>query len=170
MLRRLFTLMSAASLVLCVATSVLWVRSYWLSDQYVVHPSTSRQFQVESRYGTIWLRTGSLTYSPTPIAFGYHGPSGYVCVPVEDNDRAVGTAGLGFLYRSETASYGTFRAAAVPHWFACAMLAVASAPAVWRVRVRRQSRAAGLLCLACGYDLRATPARCPECGAVPART
>jgi hypothetical protein len=31
-LRRLFTIASAASLVLCVATCVLWVRSYWVAD------------------------------------------------------------------------------------------------------------------------------------------
>src|SRR5204862_6682225 len=53
-----------------------------------------------------------------------------------------------------------------PHWsFA---LLFGTLPAVWAVlRLRRRRFAAGR-CSACGYDLRATPNRCPECGAMSA--
>ena len=58
---------------------------------------------------------------------------------------------------------------AVSWWLPALAFAALPAARAWRraVRRRRERRAGRNLCPACGYDLRATPARCPECGHVP---
>ncbi len=56
----------------------------------------------------------------------------------------------------------------VPDWFLAAVFGVLPYRAVRRWRSARRDRLVGR-CRRCGYDLRASPGRCPECG-TPAAT
>jgi hypothetical protein len=57
----------------------------------------------------------------------------------------------------------------IPHWFAIAIFAVL--PICYVVRRLRTAKRLRIGCCAnCGYDLRATPERCPECGSLVTQT
>ena len=90
--------------------------------------------------------------------------------PIRASDRpAFGGWGLHFATVLDAPDRLRYRLAftrpAVLALTAAAALPVAVVGAVcWRRRARRRMPG---LCAVCGYELRATPGRCPECGRVP---
>ena len=59
---------------------------------------------------------------------------------------------------------GTYTTLRMPDWAACVMWLPLAIPLVgWQKRRRRIRHG---LCAVCGYNLLATPERCPECGTV----
>ena len=167
MLRRLFTGLSVLSLLLFVAVVVLWARSGRRCDYASVAPAW-RCFVCMTFPGGVKLATW-----PDPVE-----PGGFRFASYPYNVRnahgawmerpAVSWSKLGFAFKPLQFSNQTRPARGafelyVPFWFlAAAFLAMPLARLVRLARSRRRTR--GGLCATCGYDLRASPGRCPECG------
>lgn len=80
------------------------------------------------------------------------------------------SAGFGGWSAGSFTNGSTFTFVFLPYWLL--ILATAILPAIWiasslRHHRRRRHRLTQGRCLKCGYDLRATPSRCPECGESP---
>jgi hypothetical protein len=171
------------SLLLCVATVVLWVRSYsvWESAGRV---GRAKVIYVDSLPGALHLGV-----TPADPENEDPGPRPYYFY-----HRGVAAAGLGgILVGGKLIRFGGranarsgFGWVVVPHWPAALLFAVPPAVALWKRRAswwtptHVRFRMGPLLvawtrrkpippshCQCCGYDLRATPGRCPECGTVP---
>ena len=179
MLRRLPTLLSAVSLLLCVAVCVLWARSvspHWDEVSWRCGGSRFRAISVDGKLYLLRVST-TLNRGPavrrTTVDYGRRGQPGAWANDLEFTASAE-FAGLAWgggpyaqMFAEHDGEYGDQAGLAVPHGALAAVgLVAALMPVVAWVR-RRHRRRAGC-CLSCGYDLRATPDRCPECGAVPA--
>jgi hypothetical protein len=91
-----------------------------------------------------------------------------VGVAVAPNHRAGPVLGFMFVHGpiEQLSVSSSLTGVLAPNWFVLLLSAVL--PARWLAlrlgRWRREELVARGLCAGCGYDLRATPDRCPECG------
>ena len=169
MRRKLIKLASAVSFLLLITTVVLWewssIRPIWLSWgnstralEYTLHVGNSR---VEVQH---WTGRRAIPLGPDE-SLGAANYSGWVAFgfahqrfdAVKRNTSGVVTG----VYGNCTAS-----------WFQLVWPLLLSLPLSARVGwlravrgTKRRRRIRRGLCPSCGYDLRASPDRCPECGA-----
>jgi hypothetical protein len=177
-LHHAFTLSSALSLLLCIATCFLWPRSYRWSDQFIwTHPRGQRSILSNDGHlflslfradwsrqpqNTLGLRYQRDTSFPTSAAI-----FGRLYVYPDPRNLTVTWNGAGFGYQKFLRYDGVRNISfAAPFWSIA--LATVLLPVAWITRRLRSRRRHGPgLCPSCGYDLRASPAKCPECGTIP---
>jgi hypothetical protein len=157
---RLFTFLAALSFLLCAAALVSWPAGYW-RRVYVYYRIGATQVGLQTRGGTMSL--GAYRY-PSPTSMDGWGSA----VRGLEADDFEGAFDFGHLHKPPLhASDNLYDGWWCPHWFL--VLLFGATPAVWfvRFRKRREWLFRGR-CKKCGYDLRATPGRCPECGTIDA--
>ena len=178
MKRRLFSLLSAISLLLCVATCGVWVRSHWVSDQLLWNRARNVQ-SVMTGMGqvaaTLFIGNNSgqpaNSYTLQYTRDKAFSPGNWLMfLSPEPSDINISWEGAGFTWYERRELSGIISVyATVPLWsitLITAALPLTWAMKGWRRRYGRTRKPRGF-CTVCGYDLRATPERCPECGKVP---
>jgi hypothetical protein len=189
--RPLLNLLTALSLLLCVAAAALWARSHVVADtllaKYVLDDGLPQQggatllwpaahlYLVEWSFNADWgrLSVTHCTWPNTQLGLEYLPgvrPSWeWTRWPHPGHELRVRRTlleriGIGLFIDGDGAPQNhTLQAAEAPLWLVAGVFA--ALPAARGVaRFRRRRKCAAGLCPSCGYDLRATPDRCPECG------
>jgi len=182
--RRLFNLLAAVSLVLAVLTGWLAMPG-GRAAHTVFHRSSGGAYQMLQFYpGEVSIGISNQTAQeppdppqdgspepapPTPVAWGYRGGMFGGSWPADSVWQRLGFSYwpgdvMRVLQNAEDVEY---RHWLMPTWFVVGVLMLPAATQV-ALLVRRRRRRSMSICTTCGYDLRATPERCPECGTVKA--
>jgi len=194
---RPFDVLAGVSLVLCVATVGLWVRSCYSPDSIWLTVTPKKQAFLD--FDSQCVRFSRHVKDDPPIKCPYPSwpvqlfvngkPLGPPTSPAvlasfgwekqfgpDINWHLLGIWLTAFPEISRPmsnmgtkAKVGYWTEVAVPYWF-LALLFLSFPFARWLPPAIRQFNRRSQIsnvCRTCGYDLRATPDRCPECGGVP---
>ena len=174
MKRYLLNLLTLVSLLLFVAIVSVWVVSYSVEvgltyahvpagrgpvDVVVVECAAGR--------GNGWVGFDSYSAAPDPTVAVASGAGWGFRRPSRDPAGRAEERFLGFAYHDlKPGDWIHYTGVAFPLWLpALVFISFPSVISYRRIRGDRRRRLG--LCPSCGYDLRATPGRCPECGGTP---
>jgi len=186
--RSLLSGLTALSLILFFTTLTLWVRSYWREDLFSMQAFRSWQFgsnEGSFRFFRITtyparivnpqsnnpqaVHVGPAQSMSNVVQFGHFSTIPHPNVwmvfgfdPLRFTSYAVANSGkpIGIVEKGRGLHF--------PAW-SLAVLAAAlpiGRVATFRRNALRRRQARDGKCLNCGYDLRSTPERCPECGTI----
>ena len=183
MTRRLLNLLTALSLLLCILVAALWVRSHWMFDEvYWLRPAQTnghpsydvrRVASGRGRLSFTYFRSSGMQDGSELSMWAAGGDwsprvKSYPALPVTADPAGVCWSGAGFSIQNLSGDpyrFAFFRRLTLPTWL-LAVVPLSSLLASTARRLRRQRRRNRGACVSCGYDLRATLDRCPECGVV----
>jgi hypothetical protein len=151
--RNFWYIVSRASMIVCLAAIILWAASYLHTAQRLAH-GQSDGFRLSSFRGQICLY--------------YQGwPQSWWPYPEEEYRLLGFSTGSDIAHRWDSRrdlATSIFECWwTIPYWFVVGVSALLPLFTVWK----SHRRAKPGKCAHCGYDLRATPRRCPECGRIP---
>ena len=162
--RILFNGLSAMSFVLCLATAILWARCYKRRDVFTYRFNASKACWVESVRSGVEFVLETNTFGDVETGWQVTFPADGLPAKTHFGFGFVRYSGPFFNTNLGQSKILQINALVVPDF---AILTVtALLPIYWMFRFLLRKNQAGL-CVCCGYDLRATPHRCPECGKVP---
>ena len=169
---RVLTLVTVAA---AVVLALLWLRSYWVSDG-VFWKDKRVMLRVAASRGRVlvgyWRSVGTQDLPHVGIGYARRLPRDLEEMAVRPDTGSAPDwrwSRLGLVFERERGPIVRGGVAILPYWvvlFVGATL-VFGKRLVWTPIVRRRRRRRGR-CAACGYDLRGSTDRCPECGTVSA--
>jgi len=192
-MRRLLIISTILSAAIGLVAAVMWVRGFFVTDVWASHLFTPSAGSMESHTivaaggwlismrSTVILPPGTTPQYQHPMDSSWvheSGPPGaWPGIPPRTNLSLIfwrddspaiapSTARSFQVIATRTFQVTVYKTAGARLLPLMVLSSILPALWLWRlIRARRRARMVGH-CPACGYDLRASPERCPECGAI----